>query len=592
MSRNLLEDLNKVQQEAVTYDNGPLLILAGAGSGKTRTLTYRAAYLIKEKDIDSQNILLVTFTNKAAEEMRERLRKLVKTPPVFMGTFHSLGAKILRQDGHFMGIPPSFVIFDENDQKDLLKVVMKKLDIPAREFHPGSVLSLIEGAKNELISSLEYPQYARGFFQKTVSRIYLDYQKLLKKYQALDFADLLFETVRLFQREKGVLRKYQDRFSYVLVDEYQDTNHTQYQLTKMLSGKSRNLCVVGDCAQSIYMFRGADFRNILNLKNDFPEIKTFNLEENYRSGQNILDAAFAVIQKNTSHPVLRLFTRKDRGEKIGIYEADSEKDEAEFIVRKIKDEDFSEVAVLYRTNAQSRALEETFIKSGVPYVLVGSTRFYQRKEIKDCLAFLRVLANPKDLVSYRRIEKLGKRRTEKFLEFAQKPEKICKWKTIKILDKVLEAVGYLELFDKKKEEDLSRIENIKELRSVAQRFPDLCEFLENVALVERESLPEYPIRDAKREAITLMTLHSAKGLEFKIVFIVGVEEGLFPHSRSLLSRPELEEERRLCYVGITRSKEKLYLIFARQRLYFGTRARNQISRFILDLPEELIEYAS
>lgn len=590
MSKSFLEDLNEKQRQAVTYDQGPSLILAGAGSGKTRTLTYKAAYLIKEKGLDPEEILLLTFTNKAAEEMKERLRQLNIEPPKFMGTFHSLGAKILRRDGHYLGFSQDFVIYDEDDQKDLIKKVLGFLGFSEKEFNPLAVMSLIEGAKNELISALEYPQYARGFFQKTVAQIYLNYQKYLKKYQALDFADLLLETVRLFKKEKEVLQKYQNQFSYILVDEYQDTNHTQYQLTKLLAKQHHRLCAVGDCSQSIYMFRGADFRNILNLKNDFPEIIIFNLEENYRSKQNILDAAHAVIKKNTSHPILKLWTKKDRGEKIKIYEASSEKDEAEFLVRNIKPEDYRDTAVLYRTNAQSRAIEEVFIKNGIPYNLVGGTRFYQRKEIKDCLSFLRLLANPRDMVAYDRILKIGKRRLDKFLIFMDKEKKAKEWPTLELLNKILVVTDYLKLFDEKKKEDLSRIENIKELGSVAAKFPKLTEFLENVSLVEREYQGQRLQKGVKKDAVTLMTLHGAKGLEFKTVFLVGMEEGLFPHSRSLFSRPELEEERRLCYVGITRAKERLFLTYASRRLYFGGRVSNDISRFITDLPEELIDF--
>jgi len=592
---DILTHLNPPQQEAVTHGEGPLLILAGAGSGKTRALTYRVAYLIKDQKIEPENILLVTFTNKAANEMKERVRKLVGITPPFAGTFHSFCARILRIDGKHVGIPPNYLIYDEADQLDTIKLALEKLDISSKYFRPASVLTTISQAKNELISATEYPQYARGHFQKTVAQIYLAYQQLLKEYEALDFDDLLFKAVRLFQKEKSVLGKYQNRFRYILVDEYQDTNRAQYILTKLLAQKWRSLCVVGDASQAIYGWRGADYRNLSHLKNDFPDLKIINLEQNYRSTQKILDAAHKVISHNTTHPILKLWTKKEGGEKISLYEAKSELDEAVFVVNKIiehrlkQNSPYSDFAVLYRTNAQSRVLEEAFLHAGIPYILVGGVRFYERKEIKDCLAYLRVLANPKDLVSYKRIEKLGKGRLKKFLEFSKKFDP-KKYKTIKILDKVLKTTGYLDLYNPEDEKDLVRLENIKELRSVATEFPKLTQFLENVALVEQEHLPEHPIKDKKRKkAVNLMTAHAAKGLEFPVVFMVGMEEGLFPHSRSMMEKDELEEERRLCYVGITRAKEKLYLVYARRRLYFGQRASNPISRFIADIPENLLE---
>ncbi len=595
----ILTHLNPPQQEAVTHKEGPLLILAGAGSGKTRALSYRVAYLIKKEKINPENILLVTFTNKAANEMKERVKNLAGLVPPLTGTFHSFCAKILRREGKHVGIPPGYLIYDEADQLDTIKLAFEKLDISPKYFKPASVLTTISQAKNELISSTEYPQYAQGHFQKTVARVYLTYQQFLKQYEALDFDDLLFETVRLFQKEGQVLGKYQNRFRYILVDEYQDTNRAQYVLTKLLAKRWRNLCVVGDASQAIYGWRGADYRNLLNLKNDFRDLKIVNLEQNYRSTQTILDGARAVISQNTTHPILELWTKKKGGEKIGLYEAKSELDEAAFVVKIItgqkltKGTKYSDFAILYRTNAQSRVLEEAFLHAGIPYILVGGVRFYERKEIKDCLAYLRLLANPKDQVSYKRIEKLGKGRLKKFLDFAKKfnPKKSS---TIKTLDKVLKAADYLDLYDPENEKDLARLENIKELRSVATELADLTQFLENVALVEQEYLPEHPANLAvggkkKKEAVTLMTAHGAKGLEFPIIFMVGMEEGLFPHSKSMMEKDELEEERRLCYVGMTRAKDKLYLTYARRRLYFGQRTSNPISRFIADIPERLLE---
>jgi DNA helicase-2/ATP-dependent DNA helicase PcrA len=412
---------------------------------------------------------------------------------------------------------------------------------------------------------------------------------------ALDFDDLLAKTVSLFEKHPQVLGSYQERYHYVLVDEYQDTNKAQYLITKLLSNRWHNLCVVGDASQSIYKWRGADFRNIVNFKADFPNTKVFHLEQNYRSTQRILDAAFAVIGKNTSHPILKLWTEKLAGDAITLYEARNEQDEATYIIQTILQsrKPVENFAVLYRTNAQSRVLEEAFLHAGIPYTLVGGTRFYDRKEIKDVLAYLRLLANPKDTVAYNRAEKLGKGRMQKFLTFAQtvqSDEKLISFSTLELLDTVLEATNYLELYDANVEEESSRIENIKELRSVATEFPVLAEFLENVALVERESKPKgVKDRDANRKAATLMTLHAAKGLEFPNVFIVGMEEGIFPHSRSLMDKEELEEERRLCYVGITRAQDKLYLTYANRRLFFGTRTQNMISRFIADIPEHTLD---
>lgn len=598
---DILADLNPAQQQAVTFNKGPLIILAGAGSGKTRVLTYRAAYLIQEKKIPSENILLLTFTNKAAGEMKERINKLianrksliVKSP--FAGTFHSFCAKTLRIEGKNLGIPANYLIYDEADQLDAIKEALKKLNLLPKEFNPHSVLNTISGAKNELISQLEYPQFARGFRQQTVAKIYLEYQKFLKQNDALDFDDLIFKIVVLFKKFPEILGKYQNKYQYILVDEYQDTNTAQYVLTKLLASRYKNLTVVGDMSQSIYGFRGADFRNVLRLKEDFPEITILNLEQNYRSTKRILDVANSIICHNSSHPTLKLWTQNQEGENAFLYEARSETDEAEFIIREIESSavsrqlsvNYSHFAILYRTNAQSRVLEEAFLHSGIPYVLVGGTRFYERKEIKDVLAYLRLLVNPKDMVSFKRIEKLGKGRLQKFLDW-KNPRDLP---TIKILDKVLKETGYLEIYHPEVEEDLARLENIKELRSVATNFPDLTQFLENVALVEQEYLPEHPIRQPadKKDAVTLMTLHAAKGLEFPVVFIVGMEEGLFPHSRSLLDNFELEEERRLCYVGITRAMKRLYLIYARRRLYFGQRTQNMISRFITDIPESLLQ---
>lgn len=597
LSNGILSYLNPAQQEAVKKTEGPVLILAGAGSGKTRCLTHKVAYLIKEKRVDPNNVLAVTFTNKAAGEMKERVIGLLDkfTYLPLISTFHSFCARILRTEGKHIGFSPGFSIFDTSDQLALIRQTMKNLEISIKDFKPKAVLNTISAAKNELISEKEYPQYARGYFQQTVAEVYLEYQKLLSQNEALDFDDLLTKTVYLFQKTPDVLAKYQNRFQYILVDEYQDTNHAQYVLTKMLAKKWRNLCVVGDCSQSIYGFRGADFRNVLNLKNDFPEIIVFNLEQNYRSTQNILNAAFYVISKNTSHPVLKLWTENPEGAPLFLYRAKNEHDEANFVIQQVvilarNGHSLFDFAILYRTNAQSRVFEEGLLHSSIPYILVGGIRFYERKEIKDVLAFLRLLANPKDMVSYKRVEKLGKRRLKRFLRFAEEIN-IKDNTTLEVLDETLEKTDYLELYDKKDKEDLSRLENIKELRSVATEFPDLGQFLENVALIQQEYLPneKSSFGREKPEAVTLMTLHAAKGLEFPVVFMVGMEEGLFPHSRSLMDKLELEEERRLCYVGITRAQKHLYLSYAQRRLFFGSRMANPASCFISEIPDSLIE---
>lgn len=596
MPSSLLDDLNPVQKQAVQSTEGPTLILAGAGSGKTKALTHRVAYLIKEKLIDPENILCLTFTNKASGEMIERIRRLINDPsakPV-MGTFHSFCARILRKEGKFLGLPPSFSIYDENDALDAVKEAMKNLDMATQKNSPTGVRNTISGAKNEMLSATEYPRYARGYFQETVAKIYLEYQKILEKNEAVDFDDLLLLTVKLFQNHPDVLARYQIQFRYILIDEYQDTNAVQYLLAKLLANRYKNICVVGDASQSIYAFRGADFRNIVNFQKDYPQAKVFNLEQNYRSTQAILDAAYSVISKNHSHPILKLWTENPTGEKIRVVETRNETEEAMFIVRTIRKLSLplSSFAVLYRTNAQSRTLEEIFLKGGITYVLVGGIRFYERKEIKDILAYLRLLANPKDSISLNRIEKIGKGRAARFQTFAvevgTEPEKHT---TLHLMDQILEKTDYLNYIDDGTDVGKSRVENVKELRSVAEQFPNLIQFLENVTLVESEYTSDEKRKknNQNREAVTLTTMHQAKGLEWPAVFIVGMEEGLFPHSRCLLDMGEMEEERRLCYVGITRAKSHLFLTYARQRLFFGTRSNNLVSRFIMDLPDKLVE---
>ncbi len=604
----LLADLNPIQTQAVLATDGPVLVLAGAGSGKTKVLTHRVAYLIQEKKVPADSILVVTFTNKAAGEMTNRIKKLLNQLPAatyqlpVMGTFHSICARILRRDGVNIGLTPGFAIYDETDAVEAIKQAMEKLVLTDKKMSPSAVKHTISSAKNEMVSSLEYPRFARGYFQETVAKIYLEYQKILETNQALDFDDLLLLTVKLFQHSPQTLAYYQIKFKYILIDEYQDTNAVQYALTKLLSAQHKNICVVGDASQAIYGFRGADFRNIVNFQADYPNTRVFNLEQNYRSTQIILDAARAVISKNTSHPVLSLWTDNLVGQKIKITEARNEKEEAEIVISEIKKSSelriknselklltpnsdirtLNSYAVLYRTNAQSRALEEAFLKNSLPYILVGGIRFYERREIKDVLAYLRLVQNPKDSVALKRAEKLGKGRLNKFFEVSVTIDKST---TLDTLDLILQKTDYLDTLEDGTDQGKYRIENVKELRSVAEQFPNLTEFLENVALVEHIGAES----DQNSDKVTLTTLHQAKGLEWSVVFMVGMEEGLFPHSRSFLNPAELEEERRLCYVGITRAKERLYLTHTRQRLFFGTRSNNLVSRFISDIPQELVQ---
>ncbi len=591
---DLLKDLDPAQKEAVLATDGPVLIMAGAGSGKTRVLTYKVAYLVS-KGIKPGNILAVTFTNKAANEMKERVLALVgggAADSPYVGTFHAFCAKLLRIDGKHIGIPSGYLIYDSSDSLSLVKSIMKDLDIPPKSFKPSSILNAISGAKGELLLPSDYAQFARGYFGETVSKVYNLYQKTLLEINACDFDDLLMQTVKLFETNPHILEKWAGRFEYVLVDEYQDVNTSQYQLTKLLASVHGNLTVVGDASQAIYSFRGADFRNILNFKNDFPSAKVFNLEQNYRSTGNILSAANKIISQNASHPVLKLWTQNDTGEKISVYGAMNEVDEANFIVDRIFGSrlSLSAFAVLYRTNAQSRTVEEAFLHSNIPYKLYGGVSFYARKEVKDVMAYLRLIANPRDTVSKNRTLKLGKRRFDKFDELRDKLNLKKKLpKPIELIDEVLEVTDYLKIIDDGTEEGLSRVENVKELKSVAADFENVAQFLENVTLMEGKVAPEksYELPITK-DFVTLMTIHAAKGLEFDNVFIVGMEEGLFPHSRSMLDPGQIEEERRLAYVGLTRARKKLYLSYAANRLYFGVSSANLVSRFIIDIPEELV----
>lgn len=602
--------LNKVQEEAVVYPGKAALVLSGPGSGKTRVITHRIAYLIKDQEVSPDEILAVTFTNKAAGEMKERVRNLVKSAPSWMGTFHSLGARILRLDGKEIGLSPNFVIYDQDDSLSLIKEILKDLSIDPKNFSPTSFASAIESAKNELVGPGEYSSLARGYFQELVAKVFALYQQTLKKNEALDFNDLLMQTLVLFDKAPHVLKKYQNRFKHVLVDEYQDTNRAQYLFAKKLAGGSRGLFVVGDASQAIYSWRGADFRNILNFTKDFPESKVFHLEQNYRSTKKILSAAAAVISHNRSHPILDLWTENEEGIPTVVYEAKNELEEAAFITRTLTNLiassqgfELKDFAVLYRTNAQSRVLEEAFLNEAIPYLLVGGTHFYDRREVKDVLAYLRTIYNSSDSVSYKRIVNvpprgigpaaLGDVTNSKVTQFNTMLEelrlKAASLSTLDLIDLVLKETNYLAYLDDGTLEGASRVENVKELRSVATQFPLLADFLENVALVEQEYLPDHPkVLEKNKNAVSLMTLHAAKGLEFSIVFMIGMEEGIFPHSRSMAEAGELEEERRLCYVGMTRAKKQLYLTFTQNRLYFGARTEGIVSRFVLDIPENLL----
>ncbi|MFC1722200.1 ATP-dependent helicase [Patescibacteria group bacterium] len=608
----LFAELNPQQIAAVEHYEGPALVVAGPGSGKTRVLTHRVAHLIKDHKIDQANILCVTFTNKAAQEMQHRVISLLgKSQKLsWSGTFHSICARLLRKNGFYLGIPISFVIYDTDDSMTIVKQVIKDFGMDPAKLKPRPVLSTISSAKSELIDAESYDSYARGYFQRSVAKIYREYQKRLKRSDALDFDDLLFETVKLFRKEPSVLDKYQDQFKFVLVDEYQDTNKAQYVLTRLFSGKNDNLYVVGDMSQAIYSFRGADYRNILNFQKDYPKANVYNLEKNYRSTQNILDAAKSVIKNNSTHISLDLWTENGPGERLNSYVGPSEYEEAMFVVDKIveKTKDgipFKDIAVLYRTNAQSRNLEEHLIKNKIPYKIIGGLRFYSRKEIKDIIAYLRAVHNPNDAVSWERIinvppRKIGQKGVEKLKNVSWDKSLITdmsklpigKWEkskdthsTMELMDMILQDTAYLTWLDDGSEEAKSRIENIKELRSVAQQFISLEEFLENVALIESSNKANPEAFDS----VTLMTVHASKGLEFKVVFIIGMEEGLFPHANSIMEKEEIEEERRLCYVAITRAMSEVFLTRANSRLYFGSRQSNLPSRFLLEVPQELIE---
>ncbi len=623
MTSEILSGLNLAQKEAVVTTEGPVLILAGAGSGKTKALTHRIAYLIREKKVHPQNILAVTFTNKASEEMKKRIARLIggggaSTQDIhiipWMGTFHSICAKILRREIQALGYRRSFVIYDEEESLSAIKHAMEVLNIDKKQYNPRTIKNFISGAKNELMSPSKYARYSKGFFGEIVVRVYEQYQKDLKLANALDFDDLLMKTVELYEKFPDVLKRWQGLFRYILIDEYQDTNLAQYQMVKLLAAKYKNICVVGDDFQSIYSFRGANFRNILDFEKDYPQAKVIKMEQNYRSTKKIISAAQKVIEKNILRSEKELWTENEEGLPATIFEAANEIDEVDFVRTEISAlkhfHTYNDFVVLYRTNAQSRILEEIFLQNNLPYRLIGALRFYERKEIKDVLGYLKLILNPDDKVSLKRIintpprgigEKtyrnldLENPKIKKFMEMMENFRKLSKKiKLTELIDLISEGTEYKKFILDGTEEGEMRWENIEELKSVAQKYPStsaglkagqaLEEFLENVALVS--DIDSY---DRNADAITLMTLHNAKGLEFPVVFMVGMEEGLFPHINSMLEPQELEEERRLCYVGMTRAQKRLYLTCATSRMLYGAIQSNLPSRFISEIPEELIE---
>lgn len=640
-TEELLAGLNKEQQEAVKHTEGPLLIMAGAGSGKTRVLTHRIAYLLGEKGVAPRNILAITFTNKAAREMRERVSKLVGPEAEYMwvSTFHSMCVRILRRDIDRIGYNRNFTILDSGDQLSVVKQVLKNLNLDPKQFDPRAMLGQISSAKNELISDADFEKKASNFYERQVSQVYTGYQTMLRKNQSLDFDDLIMQTILLFKRVPEVLEFYQRRFQYIHVDEYQDTNHAQYFLVKQLASRFQNLCVVGDSDQSIYRWRGADISNILTFEEDYPNAKTVFLEQNYRSTKFILQAANKVIENNTGRKPKNLWTDNIEGNKINYYQAQTEQDEALFVIERIKElmrdgYQPSDVAILYRTNAQSRAMEDTLVKSNISYQMVGGTKFYDRKEIKDMLAYLRLITNPDDDISFERIVNepkrgIGKSSIEKLRSYATMHD-ISFFETLKEVDftgvspraanalakfgeliqslvdqqefltatdmveQVLERTGYEEMLKREQSlESQSRLENLEEFKTVTQEFEKHAEdktlvaFLTDLALIA--DIDRMDEEESSEQKVTLMTLHAAKGLEFPVVFLIGMEENVFPHSRSMFDEEEMEEERRLAYVGITRAEKQLYLTNARMRTLYGRTNMNPVSRFIQEIPDELIE---
>lgn len=644
-AEKILNSLNKEQQKAVKIINGPVLVLAGAGSGKTRVLTHRIAFLIS-KGVNPLNILGITFTNKAATEMKDRVRKLLFSERLktedrvnmpTLGTFHSVCVWVLRREIELLGIKSSFVIYDDDDQMKTIKTIMKDKGISTQRINPRVIQSLISSAKNELMGPKEYAGRANTHIEKLAAGIYVTYQEKLKQNNACDFDDLIGHTVKIFQKYPEVLKKYQHTFRYVLVDEYQDTNNAQYQLLSLLAREHKNIFVVGDDWQSIYGWRGADIKNILSFEKDFKGAQVIKLERNYRSTQNILDTAHEVITKNYHQKEKKLWTDSQAGDKAVVYEARDEKDEGKFVVKemdKLLKADtklsYNDFVVLYRTNAQSRALEEVLLHYQIPYRIIGGVRFYEHREIKDTLAFLKSIHNPQDSIAlgriinvpgrgvgeatFKKIEDLSRdikdrnllqailkyleqKNNQKLKIFAQAMLKARdeaeKLTVTELIDLILEKTGYKDFVLDGTQEGEYRWENILELKSVANNYDGLdgkdrlSSFLEDISLVS-----DTDQIDRDDNAVTLMTVHSAKGLEYKAVFIVGMEENIFPHSRSMLDVSELEEERRLCYVAMTRAKRNLYLVYTQARELYGNVQTNIPSRFLEDISPELLEQRS
>lgn len=643
---DLMQGLNEPQRRAVACLQGPLLIVAGAGSGKTRVLTFRIANLL-EHGVPPYRILAITFTNKAAREMRERVDALIgdAAQDVWLSTFHSFCARFLRMElEHYGRYAKNFVIYDAADSKGLIRECLKELNIDEKHTAPGAVQAHISDAKNRLLDVAAFTAQATDFFAEQVAKIYALYQSKLQENNALDFDDLLMLTVELLTKNEELRTKYQKKFQYILVDEYQDTNGAQYAITKLLAAEHHNICVVGDADQSIYGWRGADMRNIMNFEKDYPKATVILLEQNYRSTKNILAAANAVIENNLTRKKKELWTDNPTGDRITIYEGATEKNEASYIVREVErlhtmfHVKYGDIAVLYRTNAQSRNIEEAFYATGVPYAMVGSVRFYDRREIKDIIAYLRVIYNPRDTLSLLRIinvprRGLGPTSIARMMETAEEyrislfevitdaqllsmiPKLSAKVKLAleefaamvftfmgqlgtrpihEIVEDVIETSGYAAaLEEEKKEDNRDRLENLREFISVAKNFDDgaaegengLADFLAQIALISDVDQTEQ-----SDGTVTLMTFHAAKGLEFPAVFMAGMEEGLFPHSRTLLDDTEIEEERRTCYVGITRAERRLYLTYARQRTIYGRTEMSRPSRFLAEIPEELVEH--
>jgi len=592
MDTDILSNLNSQQREAVEHISGPSVILAGAGSGKTRVLIYKVVNLIVNHNINPKKILMITFTNKAAAEMKERIKKNsdIDQNLGFIGTFHSFCVRILRIDGESIGIPKNFVIYDEDDQLNLIKILIQKGNF-GKKYSPAYILNRISSAKNQLIGPEDFLSIFSDYSASDIAYFYKNYQEMLEKNLALDFDDLLVKTIELFEKIPAILNKYQEYYRYILIDEFQDTNKVQYLLIKLLGEKYQNVTVVGDFSQSIYSWRGAEIENLRRFESDFPSARTFYLEKNYRSTQPILNFAYKVISKNRTHPIINLHTDIKTGNEIIFYEGENEEDEGFYVANQIlnlrNQYSLNEIAVLYRTNAQSRVIEEVFLHRGIPYLLIGGVRFYERKEIKDIISYLRLIVNPGDQIAKTRMEKLGKKRWLKFIQLSETID-VGHDKTEDIINKILQGTDYLNLYNPDLEEDFNRLENIKELKSVAINFPQVSEFLEQVALVESEyfenekkgnGVSDNLINEGR---VKLMTLHQAKGLEFSVVFIVGVEEGLLPHSKSFDDPYSLEEERRLFYVGITRAKRELFITWAKQRFIFGGRSYKEKSRFLND----------